>query len=95
MNDSTHWDRVYSTRSAQEVSWFQPHAQRSLELIGRVADGRPSAVIDVGGGASTLVDDLLQGPVSYTHLDVYKRQVCQRSMTDDCAPAHDIRVSCA
>lgn len=87
MNDSTHWDRVYSTRSAQEVSWFQPHAQRSLELIGRVADGRPSAVIDVGGGASTLVDDLLQGPqfdvsvldISAAALDVARRRLGPRA----------------
>ncbi len=60
MNERSHWDRVYSTRSAQEVSWFQPHAQQSLSLIERIADKKASRVIDVGGGASTLVDDLLQ-----------------------------------
>ncbi|MEJ8850216.1 class I SAM-dependent methyltransferase [Variovorax rhizosphaerae] len=60
MNDQSHWDRVYTTRSSQEVSWFQPHAQQSLDLIRRVSGDRPSHVIDVGGGASTLVDDLLQ-----------------------------------
>ncbi|MEJ8855883.1 class I SAM-dependent methyltransferase [Variovorax robiniae] len=60
MNDQSHWDRVYTTRSPQEVSWFQPHAQQSLDLIRRISGDRPSHVIDVGGGASTLVDDLLQ-----------------------------------
>lgn len=59
MDSRTHWDRVYTTRSAQEVSWYQPHAEQSLSLIERIAAGRPSRLIDVGGGASTLVDDLL------------------------------------
>lgn len=60
MDGKSHWDRVYSTRSAQEVSWFQPHADRSLALVRRISQGRPCRVIDVGGGASTLVDDLLE-----------------------------------
>jgi SAM-dependent methyltransferase len=56
----THWDSVYRTKAAENVSWFQPHAQKSLDLIERVSGGRGrSSVIDVGGGASTLVDDLL------------------------------------
>lgn len=63
----SHWDRIYSTTRADQVSWYQPHAERSLELIRRGAQGRSVRVIDVGGGASTLVDDLLEagvGPVS-------------------------------
>jgi len=60
MSAASHWERVYRTRSAQQVSWFQPHASQSLALIGRIADpGQVCRVIDVGGGASTLVDDLL------------------------------------
>ncbi len=55
----THWEKVYTTRDAQEVSWYQPHAEQSLALINRIADDEPCRVIDVGGGASTLVDDLL------------------------------------
>ena len=71
MDSRTHWDRVYTTRSAQEVSWYQPHAEQSLALIERIAAGRPSRVIDVGGGASTLVDDLLQrGRFEITVLDL-------------------------
>ncbi len=60
MNMRTYWDHVYTSRSVQEVSWYQPHAEQSLALIKRIAAGRPSRVIDVGGGASTLVDDLLE-----------------------------------
>lgn len=59
MNNRSHWEHVYTTRSAEEVSWYQPHAEQSLSLIERVSAGRPGHVIDVGGGASTLVDDLL------------------------------------
>jgi SAM-dependent methyltransferase len=87
MNDRSHWDRVYTTRSAQEVSWFQPHAQQSLELIRQVAGARPGCVIDVGGGASTLVDDLLDLPqfdvsvldISSAALDVARRRLGQRA----------------
>ena len=71
MDSRAHWDRVYTTRSAQEVSWYQPHAEQSLALIERVSAGRPSRLIDVGGGASTLVDDLLtRGPFEVTVLDL-------------------------
>jgi 2-polyprenyl-3-methyl-5-hydroxy-6-metoxy-1,4-benzoquinol methylase len=59
MNEHTHWERVYREKAADNVSWFQAHAQRSLDMIQGIA--APSAsVIDVGGGASTLVDDLLE-----------------------------------
>jgi SAM-dependent methyltransferase len=59
MDAKSHWEQVYSAHSAQALSWFQPHAQRSLALIRRIDQGRTCRLIDVGGGASTLVDDLL------------------------------------
>jgi len=70
-NMRSHWDQVYTTRSAQEVSWYQPHAEQSLALIRRIAAGKPSRVIDVGGGASTLADDLLElGNIEVSVLDL-------------------------
>ena len=55
----THWERIFATRGPEEVSWFQPHLSRSIELI-RAAGVDPALpVIDVGGGASTLAGDLL------------------------------------
>lgn len=54
-----HWEAVYSTKSSDAVSWYQPHADRSLRLIQATGLGPLAKVIDVGGGASTLVDDLL------------------------------------
>lgn len=59
METKSHWERIYGSRPAESVSWYQPHAQRSLDLILRVAGGRDARILDVGGGASTLVDDLL------------------------------------
>lgn len=53
-----HWDKVWSRRQPDEVSWFQDRAEISHELIARVAapwDG----LLDVGGGASVLIDQLL------------------------------------
>ena len=55
----THWEAVYAQRAPDSVSWFQPHAEHSLALIARTGLAREAAIIDVGGGASTLVDDLL------------------------------------
>ena len=55
-----HWQNVYGSKAFSEVSWFQSRPERSLQLIGKVAAGqRAEAIIDVGGGASTLVDHLL------------------------------------
>ncbi|MHB0916746.1 MAG: class I SAM-dependent methyltransferase [Thiobacillus sp.] len=52
-----HWETVYRSKAAGDVSWFQPHAASSLRLIEGCAD-RDAHIIDVGGGASVLVDDL-------------------------------------
>jgi SAM-dependent methyltransferase len=71
METKSHWERVYSTRPAEGVSWYQPHATRSLDLIRKVSPGVGTRVIDVGGGASTLVDDLLAlGMSSIAVLDI-------------------------
>ena len=71
MDPRTHWQTVYTTKKPTEVSWYQPTAELSLNLIRRVAPDRRTAIIDVGGGASTLVDGLLaDGYNRVTVLDV-------------------------
>ena len=71
MQTREHWNKVYSTRASNAVSWFQEHANVSLELIRRTGVGASAAIIDVGGGASTLVDDLLaSGHGDLTVLDL-------------------------
>ena len=59
MDLKSHWDCIYRDKLPTQVSWYQLHARRSLDLIRRVSPPLDGAIIDVGGGASTLVDDLL------------------------------------
>jgi ubiquinone/menaquinone biosynthesis C-methylase UbiE len=59
MRRERYWDRIYRTKAATEVSWYQPEARLSLELIRRVAPELDAPLVDVGGGASTLADGLL------------------------------------
>jgi 2-polyprenyl-3-methyl-5-hydroxy-6-metoxy-1,4-benzoquinol methylase len=68
MDDRTHWERVYGTRAPDAVSWYQRHAGRSLAMIRAVAGSLHDPIIDVGGGASVLVDELLDA--GYTDLTV-------------------------
>lgn len=71
MTQKSHWDDVYNSKSAEEVSWFQKHPAISLQLIEQSDISFSDAVIDVGGGASTLVDDLLsRGYANLTVLDI-------------------------
>jgi ubiquinone/menaquinone biosynthesis C-methylase UbiE len=82
MTTGRHWDHVYSTRSAESVSWYQSQARQSLALIESVATAN-ARIIDVGGGASTLVDDLLRRDfgeitvldISATALDVARERL--------------------
>lgn len=54
----THWQKVYQTKGEQEVSWSQQDPQPSLGLIEKFAPDRRASIIDIGGGASRLVDAL-------------------------------------
>jgi ubiquinone/menaquinone biosynthesis C-methylase UbiE len=59
MDRQAHWENVYREKAATTVSWYRPHLEVSLELIERLAESKRAAILDIGGGASTLVDDLL------------------------------------
>lgn len=63
-----HWEQVYQNKSVTGVSWFQEHAEPSMRLIRASGVPNTAAIIDVGGGASTLVDDLLAA--GYNNLSV-------------------------
>ena len=54
-----HWDAAYSTRGVDGVSWYEAVPEMSLELVDALDISRDAAVIDIGGGASFLVDELL------------------------------------
>ncbi|MEW6147389.1 MAG: class I SAM-dependent methyltransferase [Bradyrhizobium sp.] len=57
---SAHWENVYLTKGEAEVSWFQNSPATSLDLIRAATPDHGAAIIDIGGGASRLVDALLQ-----------------------------------
>ncbi len=59
MDPKTHWETIYRTKDVHEVSWFQAEARRSLDLITSISPDRSAPIIDVGAGASVLVDNLL------------------------------------
>jgi SAM-dependent methyltransferase len=83
MDARSHWENVYTTKAPDAVSWYRPHLERSLDLIEKVAPTRSTSIIDVGGGESTLMDDLLARgylnlsvlDVSPTAIDVTKRRL--------------------
>ena len=68
MDRKAHWERVYRANAATDVSWYQPQASLSVDLIRRTVLDRSTPIIDVGGGASTLVDGVLDA--GYTDLTV-------------------------
>jgi ubiquinone/menaquinone biosynthesis C-methylase UbiE len=71
MDPERHWEKVYETKSEDEVSWYRPHLERSLFFIIDAKLGPEAPIIDVGGGSSTLVDDLLDlGHRDVTVLDI-------------------------
>jgi len=71
MESQAHWEKIYQTKAVDAVSWYRPHLEKSLALVRRAAGDRSAAVIDVGGGESTLVDDLLaDGYRDVTVLDI-------------------------
>ncbi|MFN0157832.1 MAG: class I SAM-dependent methyltransferase [Bacteroidota bacterium] len=70
-NRKLHWETIYGTKSPTEVSWYQPETRLSLDMIRKIAPDVSSAIIDVGGGASLLVDELTgAGYQNITVLDV-------------------------
>lgn len=76
MDTEAHWENIYGTKAPGEVSWYCLHLETSLGLIERVADWRSAAIIDVGGGESTLVDDLVaRGYGNLTVLDISRRAI--------------------
>jgi 2-polyprenyl-3-methyl-5-hydroxy-6-metoxy-1,4-benzoquinol methylase len=64
MDDKSYWESVYGATAPDSVSWYQPHASRSLALIRAVASDLHGPIVDVGGGASVLVDELLEAGYS-------------------------------
>ena len=74
MSQKDHWEQVYLTKPAEKLGWYEPHLQTSLSWIKGLSLAADAPIIDVGGGASTLVDDLLDaGYRSITVLDISEK----------------------
>ena len=79
MEKKEHWENVYATKSQDQMSWYRAHLDNSLELIMQTGVGKDAAIIDVGGGSSTLVDDLLdRGFADVTVLDISGSAITKR-----------------
>lgn len=66
-----HWDEVYRTKAPDKVSWYQPSPEASLQILDRFGIPASASLIDVGGGASMLVDGLVErGWSDLTVLDI-------------------------
>jgi SAM-dependent methyltransferase len=91
MSTPSHWDRIYQTKSPLETSWYEPHLEISLEWMVAAVPDRAASIIDVGGGESTLVDDLLaQGYRALSVLDVSQAALAksQRRLGDAAQRVH-------
>lgn len=71
MDSRKHWRALYGTRQVEEVSWYQSVPQSSLDVFGRLGVTPDMAILDVGAGAATLADALLDGDFTdVTLLDI-------------------------
>jgi SAM-dependent methyltransferase len=66
--EQKHWDAVYAGKAAERVSWYRAHLDQSLRFLEAANIPRTAAIIDVGGGASTFVDDLIS--LGYSNISV-------------------------
>ena len=82
-----HWEGIYEARSANELSWYQEHPSLSLRLIKKAVGNVDSRVLDVGGGASRLVDSLVDAgfgrvgvlDIAQNAIDVSKSRLGERA----------------
>lgn len=71
MNRKEHWERVFTAKEGNEVSWYQQTPQQSLYFIQQLTIPRTAAIIDIGAGDSFFVDHLLEmGYNNITVLDI-------------------------
>jgi 2-polyprenyl-3-methyl-5-hydroxy-6-metoxy-1,4-benzoquinol methylase len=88
MDLRSHWESVYRTKAADQVSWYQPHLAQSMAFITAAAPDRGAAILDVGGGESTLVDDLLDdgyGNVTVLDISPHALEACRARLGERAA----------
>lgn len=96
MDRQQHWRDVYRKKGEDQVSWYQPHATQSVEMLRRAGYDLQGALIDIGGGASTLVDDLWRAgardltvlDIAPEALEVARRRLQQQGLAEAAAAVH-------
>ncbi len=89
MSKREHWEGIYQRKGSDEVSWYRPHLDCSLRFIDDAQLPLTASILDVGGGTSTLVDDLLDRgyrsvtvlDLSASAIDVAKQRLGERAAT--------------
>lgn len=84
----SHWEQVYSSKAPDAVSWYAPHLAESLAYISQTGVGPEAAIVDVGGGESTLVDDLLDAGyrnIEVLDLSAHALEVCKTRLGERAA----------
>lgn len=84
----SHWEQVYASKAPDAVSWYAPHLDESFGYVRRTGVAACAAIVDVGGGEATLVDDLLDaGYRNVTVLDLSERalEVCRTRLAERAA----------
>ena len=76
MNDAEHWEAIYTSKSADQVGWYSLHLETSMRWIAELKLAPKDPIIDIGGGASTLVDDLLGSG----HKDLYVLDLSEKAI---------------
>jgi SAM-dependent methyltransferase len=87
MSIEEHWENIYGTKDSKQVSWYADHVASSLERIESLKLRFDAAILDLGGGASTLVDDLLEAghtevsvmDISGAAMDIARQRLGQRA----------------
>lgn len=90
MDRKKHWESIYQNKKADEVSWFQVHSSTSLAVIRQHIQNKDAKIIDVGAGASVLVDDLIAAgfknidllDISQSSLSVTKERLKYKHLED-------------
>ncbi len=87
MENKIHWEHIYQTKESEKVSWYQLHPRLAFQYIRNTGAGKTAHIIDVGGGASTLVDHLLEESyqqvtvldISKEALEIAQQRLAQRA----------------
>lgn len=80
-----HWNKIYTKKSDNEVSWFQPNPETSISIVEKYSNSKSNKVIDIGGGNSNLTKELCKkGFESFSVLDISQKALerCEAKLAE-------------